>query len=343
MTAGGNSWATATVLTVGDAPAATLVADLTEGTARPYWQAWWTFTADKNRRIVIDTLESVLGSATRMDTWLQVFTGPDYASRVLVVENDDAAPEAGIAVSGDLGQGGASWLTFNASAGTTYHIACGSYDTTTDVVESYVLTMDWGDGPANDRFAFRTPVSLNSGFFTDTVDATLATTQPGEPTDIVAWSGTMTRTVWYEYQQTVTAPLRINTAGSLNGTAPADTVVTLYTQSEPGSVYVNGGLSLLEQDPDEDFTTDMTVTLDPGTYFIQVGVWDDAGPFTFTTTFTGPIATGVDLGGSGYAYDGTGLVDQLVTTVAGGEARHPVRFVHVALPTPTIVNGRPTT
>lgn len=131
--AGGADWSTATAIPVGLSASPTYRANLVVGDTSPHWQAWWTITPNVDRTITLSTAESVNLSGYYLNTYLEVFTGSDYASRVLVAEAEDP------------GEG--ATLTFEATADETYHVAVGTPFPTQLVPDIFGLTVDWGAGP----------------------------------------------------------------------------------------------------------------------------------------------------------------------------------------------------
>lgn len=80
------------------------------GTAQTGHSVWWTWTAQNNGPVTIST------TGSQFDTVLGVYTGAALNALSLVAENDDIDP-------GHL----QSRVTFQASAGTVYHIAVDGY------------------------------------------------------------------------------------------------------------------------------------------------------------------------------------------------------------------------
>ena len=77
--------------------------------------------------------------------------------------------------------------------------------------------------PANDNFANR--INLGSAFPTSATGTNLeATEQAGEPLPIDGLSS-----LWWRWTAAAAGQVEINTAGSLDGTDPLDTVLAVYT------------------------------------------------------------------------------------------------------------------
>jgi len=112
-----------------------------------------------------------------------------------------------------------------------------------------------GGQPANDNFA---DVAVIFGLpFSDSVDNTGATTEPGEPQNC----DFLSRTVWYSFTPTVNTMVRADMAGSTF----FDTHLNVYEAVGPGF----GGLSFLNC---AEFGSSLTFTVQAGTtYYLQAG------------------------------------------------------------------------
>jgi PKD repeat protein len=110
---------------------------------------------------------------------------------------------------------------FRATAGTTYYIQVGAYNPSgTGTLQ---LTLSQVPAPANDDFADATPIG--SLPFSDTVDLSVATTQPGEPSPSCIG---LQNTAWYAFTPTTTQSVTARTdqsgtgLGVYTGTSLAD-------------------------------------------------------------------------------------------------------------------------
>lgn len=195
--------------------------------------------------------------------------------------------------------------------------------------------------PANDAFADAVAVELDEfGEFSLTVTATDATTEVDEPVYNAAYpTHPITRTVWFTYTPAETSTLQVTTTGTTGTGGTPDTVVTVYQGTAVD------GLTLVEQEDDADYLSDWTFSLTAAEdYVIQVGSWSGPTTISYQINFTGPptpFVGGGDLTFSGYAYNGIGELERTYSFTPLTN-RSPVRTVHVALPTPTLVDGRPT-
>jgi PKD domain len=112
--------------------------------------------------------------------------------------------------------------------------------------------------PSNDDFANATLIDPSSLPFSDVVDNTQATTEPGEPADCIV--PPVQQTVWYAITPTVDGTLQADTVGS-----NFSTFLEAFQSNGPGF----GGLSSLVC---QFFGTPITFTAHAGTtYYFQVG------------------------------------------------------------------------
>jgi PKD domain-containing protein len=160
---------------------------------------------------------------------------------------------------------GQSSATFTVAAGKTYYLQAGgffSYSTGT-----LSLSVQAIPPPPNDNFASATPVT--SLPFSDNIDTTAATAEPGEPFPCGSTGGT----AWYSYTPSQT--------GSVTATAPAPFSVQLaaYTGGSLGSLTSVGCRY-----------GNLTIHVDSGmTYHFQVGaIVSGGGPIQFQLVQTPP-------------------------------------------------------
>jgi hypothetical protein len=119
-------------------------------------------------------------------------------------------------------------IAFNASGGTTYYFQVG---TILGSGGTAALTVETVPPPANDNFSDATVIS--GMYFSQSVDATVATTEAGEPTGNCGY--TPQHTVWYKF----TAPANGLVSTSLSGSYYGDTILYAYRADGEGF----GGLS----------------------------------------------------------------------------------------------------
>lgn len=133
--AGESTWETASELPIDSTPSTTYAPLRLRGTSRPYWAAWWKFTPATDLTITFDTAPSAGEPDGNEDTYIKVYSGFDYADRVVVAEADDTLTELTASV------------TFAALAGVTYRLQVGCYSATEHLPITYDLNIDWGTTP----------------------------------------------------------------------------------------------------------------------------------------------------------------------------------------------------
>ena len=160
---------------------------------------------------------------------------------------------------------GSSSATFTATAGKTYYLQVGGFFSSS--VGTLNLSVQAILPPPNDNFASATPVT--SLPFSDSIDTTAATTEPGEPFPCGSTGGT----AWYTYTPPQT--------GSVTASAPAPFSVQLaaYTGGAVGSLTSMGCRY-----------GSLTIHVDSGTtYHFQVGaIFSGGGPIQFQLVQTPP-------------------------------------------------------
>ncbi len=137
---------------------------------------WWRWTAPSRLRVTFST------AGSGFDTLLGVYSGPGLGALVTVGENDDASPATLT-----------SAVTFEAQAGTTYHIAI---DGVGGAAGPLRLSLTAAPPPPNDRFADRAVLSGDG--FTVTGNPANASLEPGEPRHPVGAPGT-DGSVWWSW------------------------------------------------------------------------------------------------------------------------------------------------
>jgi hypothetical protein len=159
-------------------------------------------------------------------------------------------------------------VTFSAQAGTTYYIQTGILF---GAVGDLHVNLHALPAPANDNFA--NPKLFTSVPFTDTVDTTAATLEPGEPIPSCGF-GNPPGTVWYAFTPT--------TAGTVSATTqPTNFQVAAYSGSSLTSLTELGCRA---------FGGLLTIPVKAGqTYYFQVGgVFGARGTVTLTVNVTPP-------------------------------------------------------
>lgn len=159
--------------------------------------AWWRWTAPSNGPAVINT------DGSSFDTVLAVYTGPGFGS-LTVVTNDD-----------DSGAGNNSQVTFNAAAGTTYHLAVDGYASAVGAIQLQI------NPAANNAFAACLPLAGPSGAASGSTRG--ASREAGEP---VHAGVPGSNSIWFCWTAPLSGPFTFETAGS-----SFDTLLALYTGS----------------------------------------------------------------------------------------------------------------
>src|SRR5205823_1507245 len=164
-----------------------------------------------------------------------------------------------------------SQVSFTATANTTYYVmvAASFYGST---VYFGNLVLNVVGPPANDAFANATAIS--SLPFKDTVDASLTTTENGEPTPSCNFGG-LGHTVWYSYTPAVTGSV------SASSFSIGSTSLAAYTGST---------LSRLTKVGCGNYGNLVTLRASAGqTYYFQTfGLYGSSWPITFNLKVTPP-------------------------------------------------------
>jgi subtilisin family serine protease len=159
---------------------------------------WWRWRAPQDGTATLSTLGS------DFDTVLAVYTGPGVGRLTEVAKNDD---------SGDLLQ---SWVEFQATGGTTYHVAVDGYaGAEGNIVLSYELDAAGGN---NDNFGRAIVLTGAVGVTTGSNQG--ATAQPGELVHAGVGGG---RSVWWRWRAPASGDTMFATVGS-----DFDTVLAVY-------------------------------------------------------------------------------------------------------------------
>ncbi len=141
------------------------------------------------------------------DTLLAVYRGGTLSSLLPVASDDDS------------GQGLSSWLSFRATAGTSYQIALDGYRGASGEVQLFLGLEPDPPPPPNDNFADRGVISgLDHSIFGTSLGATRETGEPNHAAQSVGHS------VWWSWTAPTNALLRLDTFGS-----KFDTTLSVYT------------------------------------------------------------------------------------------------------------------
>jgi uncharacterized repeat protein (TIGR03803 family) len=219
---------------------------------------WFRWTAPASGRFSFNTFGS------SFDTLLAVYTGTSVDALTVVTNNDDYGFEL------------TSEVSFQSTAGITYHFAVDGYDGTNGSV-----TLNWAPEvapPANDNFSNATVITGASGSVN--ANNSGATLEPGEPAHAADPGG---RSVWFRWTAPATGQFSFDTMGSL-----VDTYLAVYT---------GGSVNALTQIAANDnfggnFTSGVNFRATNGvTYFIAIdGYYGHTGPLVLNWLFEVPPA-----------------------------------------------------
>jgi hypothetical protein len=185
------------------------------GTALPIGNTvWYSFTPGATTPVTVDTFGS------NFDTLLAVYT----TSALPLPFTPD------VACNDDAGGTAQSQVSFVATAGTTYRVQVGGFNSAFgNLTVQFAVTRP----PANDNFA--AAASLPALPTTQMAVTLNATTEPGEPLVVDpscgAAGGALGRTVWYTLTPGAATTVTVDTFGS-----GFDTVVAVYTGAALGSL-----------------------------------------------------------------------------------------------------------
>lgn len=176
---------------------------------------WWTWTAPASGSVVLST------AGSNFDTTLGVFTGSTVSTLTSIAANDDQNNAGGILTSR---------VTFNAVAGTTYHLAVDGYNAATGNISLGLTETVTTTSPptSNDNFAQR--VALSGANVSTTGSNVGATRQSGEPVIAGVAGG---HSVWWSWTAPSSGNVTIRTAGS-----NFDTLLGVYTGSTLSTLQV---------------------------------------------------------------------------------------------------------
>jgi hypothetical protein len=173
---------------------------------------WYCWTAPTNTVVTLDTVGSSI------DTVLAVYTGTDLASLTEIASDDDS------------GSNQTSRLVFDATRGTTYHIAVDNF---ADSAPGN-FTLRWASAspppppppPPNDAFGSCAPLTGLAGQITGSNIG--ATSEQSEPAHAGNTGG---RSVWYCWTAPTNTVVTLDTVGS-----SIDTVLAVYTGTDLASL-----------------------------------------------------------------------------------------------------------
>ena len=188
---------------------------------------WWTWTPSSSAPVTIDT-----GGSTSdvdndgLDTQLAVYTGSSLSGLTLVANNEDSTTFSG----------GRSLVTFNAAAGTTYHIAVSGFNNEPGTVHLNITS-----GTTTVTGLTLTVTTTGSGTVTktpskatyDTNEVVTVVAAPIGTNTFLGWAGTdeastnLTNTVTMTASKTITANFTGSGGGGGNcGDLTSTTVLT---------------------------------------------------------------------------------------------------------------------
>jgi hypothetical protein len=266
---------------------------------------WYAWTAPATANVRIDTCTSTF------QTLLGVYLGALGSLNLLAADGPDPA------ACGASSQGSA--VSFDATAGVTYHIAV---DGKGGAVGSFAITFP----PANDAFADAAPTVASNAIFATNVNASK---QAGEQPIAGDGGG---HTVWYSFVPSSAGTVVINTCGSdfptlLGLYGPAATVTSTPT------VGVGNGGCLAPQNGSV-----LTANVTAGqTYHVAIdGAGGATGNFVLRLA---PVASNdafanarnLTLGAAGLPAPGAAAATNLGATAEAGEPAHAGNPAHASL------------
>ncbi len=235
----------------------------------PINSVWFSWTAAGNGEVEIDLCYS------DFDTTLAVYTGASVASLIKVAHNDDRP--SGVCSSTS------SWLTFQATAGVTYHISIDGYSDKVGTYEMTFLPNDPSTQPSNDLFSAADVLSGPSGIASGTNE-----NSGGEVGEAAITNGSPpTQSVWYRWTAPSSGTLALDTC-----TSDFDTTLGVYTGS---SVDTLTRLARNDDDPTDVCGLGSRVTfaaLAGATYYFALDGYGNAtGHFSLAWLLSGPDVT----------------------------------------------------
>ncbi len=164
---------------------------------------WYTYAPSLSGTITIET------TGSNFDTVVAAYTGSTLSGLTNVACNDDISST-----------NTASKITFSGTAGTTYRIQAGGYQSATGSLTLKITGPASCTGPSNNCFS--TAIAMTTKPYTNTQSTSGATLETSEPRPC----GSIGATVWYTYTPSVTGTITLTTSGS-----SYDTVLAAYTGS----------------------------------------------------------------------------------------------------------------
>jgi len=197
---------------------------------------WWTWTAPSTGTVTLSTADSTI------DTVLATYTGATLGNLTLIRQNDDGPTDF------------SSKLTFNAIAGTTYHIAVDGF-----AGES---------GPIRLSLLFTPPTEVQPDAFEP--DDSFAAARP--VTNGVTQLRSIHRAGDVDWVQFTLTGSRADVLIDTDGPA-GDTVIEVFRAANPGTVW----------DSDDDggngaFARLQMIDLAPGTYYVRISDFGNDSP-----------------------------------------------------------------
>jgi len=217
---------------------------------------WWSWTAPSSGGVTLTT------EGSSIDTVVGVYTGSSISNLVFVAANeDDYLP---------LLNETSAWsrVIFNATAGTTYHIAVDGYEGESGAIELQLALGSPFPPPPNDNFANRTVITGNAtgSNVGASFEAVGADFELGEPLHV----GLGGKSVWWTWTAPSSGGLELTTTRST-----FDTILAVYTGTNlTNLVFVAGA----DDDPwGQGRQSGVTFNVAAGTtYQIVVDGWDGA-------------------------------------------------------------------
>ncbi len=201
---------------------------------------WWRWTAPASGVAVIGTDGSLF------DTTLGVYIGAAVSSLTTIASDNDS------------GEGARSLVVFNATAGTTYHIAVDGFNGASGNIGLAVILVIPPPAPANDNFANRVAIT---GFNTTATGTNVGATKEVGEADHAGNSGG--RSVWWTWVAPSNGTATVTTAGS-----SVDTLLAVYSGSAISALTLIAGN---DQDPAGGNTSRVTFNATAGsTYHFAV-------------------------------------------------------------------------
>ena len=163
------------------------------GAVGPHPSVWYEWTPPNYSNEPMDFQIDTLGSVA--ETYLEVFTGNDFFSPLVLIESDH-----------NSGAGGKSQLTLNTNGDVNYKIRVSSPITSEGTFNLNITALPGGSPPTNDDFA---NAELLTGYDDSTSGTTVgATAECGEPLGGDFYQET-TNSVWYKWIPPQTGRVRI--------------------------------------------------------------------------------------------------------------------------------------